>query len=347
MWRGVSSIVLLTAVVGLAGCELPPDDALARELAASRGRSLGTAIEAYHTTGGPDTDLVAREFDVVTPENAMKWAVIHPQRDVYDFTDADTIVDFAETNGQRVRGHTLVWHSQNPSWLRADLGRAELLDILREHVTTLVGRYRGRVEAWDVVNEAIDDTGQLRNTVWLEGIGTDYIEWAFRFAREADPTARLFYNDYLIERGGPKADAVHALLADLRSRDVPVDGIGYQMHALVPALMPATKDIVTEFERFTALGLDIEITELDVAIILPSDESELLDQADAYARAAMACLSVDRCRTIVTWGFTDADSWIDAHFPGFGDGLLFDRNRQPKVAYLRWRLVFWWNLHLE
>ena len=330
--------------LALSACQPVPDDATLAELAAARGRRIGTAVEPSHVANPDTAAFIADEFSIVTAENVMKFGPIHPERDRYDFAPADAIVDAAVANGQQVRGHALVWHRQNPSWLDEAWTRDEAIAVLEDHITTVVTRYRERVVQWDVVNEAIDDTGAMRDTFWLRTIGPDYVALAFEFARAADPDVALYYNDYLIERAGPKADRVAQLVDDLIAAGVPIDGVGYQMHVLVPELMPSANALRHEFERYATRGLRVAITEMDVAHILPSTPEKFAAQADAYDNAIMACLAVPACDTIVFWGWSDADSWIDAEFPGFGNALLFDRSGEPKIAYERIRGVLWWNL---
>jgi endo-1,4-beta-xylanase len=271
---------------------------------------------------------VARLFDTVTPENEMKWDVLHPERDRYDFGPADTIVDFARAHDLRVRGHTLVWHNQNPGWLLdGDFSRAQLIGILRDHIRTVLRHYRGKVAEWDVVNEAIDDDGKLRDTVWLRGIGPEYIPLAFRFAHEADPDAKLYYNDYGTERTGKKADAVYGLVAGLVRAKVPIDAVGFQTHVDAKPI-PGYE---ATLRRFAALGLDVALTEVDVR--LPAEGGDEDEQARAYERIAAGCVALPRCRGIVFWGLDDKDSWVPAAYPGAGAATLFDEDLRPKPAY--------------
>jgi endo-1,4-beta-xylanase len=282
---------------------------------------------AYQTTLG-------REFNIVVAENAFKWDSLHPTQGTYNFADSDALVAFAEANGMKIRGHTLVWHSQVPNWLaNGGFTRDEIIALLRDHINTVMGRYRGRILAWDVVNEAVDDvTGGLRTTsFWYQKIGPDYIRMAFEFAREADPEARLYYNDYSAEGLGQKANAVYDLLKDLRTAGVPVDGVGWQMH-LVNGFQ-ITEAHRQNAERLAALGLDLMITELDVRARLPLSAADLQTQAESYREVADFCLQQPNCRALLMWGFTDRYSWVPGFFSGMGDALIFDANYQPKPAY--------------
>lgn len=342
---GTVAVAIGALLVG--ACRPVPPDATLRSLAELRdGRVFGTSVEPAQFDRPADAALIAHQFSSVTPENAMKWEVVHPGVSTWDFTAADGIVAFAEAHGQRVRGHTLVWHRQNPAWLTGSTPtRDEAIATLRDHIATLVGRYRGRIAQWDVVNEAIADDGTLRDSVWLRSIGPDYIRLAFEFAHAADPDADLFINDYLIERGGAKAATLLWIVQTLRNEGVPIDGVGYQTHALVPSLMPTPEQFADEMRRFAGRGLLVEITEMDVAVHLPSDPAvDPQAQADAYGSSVMACLAVRECTGITTWNYSDAESWIPGEFPGFGEASIFDGALAPKPSFERIRQLLWWDL---
>lgn len=311
----------------------PPSTSL-RSLAQVRSLWIGAAVAV-----GPLLDEVlyartlAREFNMLTPENAMKFGPVHPDLDRYNFDAADTIVDFAEENDMQVRGHTLVWHSQLPSWLtEGNWTREELIQILQEHIMTVVGHYRGRVLAWDVINEAVADNGRLRETIWLNGIGPEYIDMAFQWAHEADPGALLFYNDYSGEGLGAKSDAIYALTQGLLQRGVPIHGVGLQMHVSVDSF-PRPQDVAVNMERLSALGLEVHITEMDVRIQDPATEEDLIRQASVYRDVFHVCQSVQNCKAFVLWGFTDLHSWISSHIGGWDTALIFDKVYRPKPAY--------------
>ena len=333
----VTALSLTAAVVVALSPPPSPGAATAaplRELAHRHHIKVGTAIGLPEL----DTDLeyltvAAREYSSVTPENAMKWEQIHPERDRYDFAAADRTVAFARAHRMMVRGHTLVWHQQNPAWLvNGTFTRDELIQILHDHIATVVGHFRGQVKQWDVVNEAFDEDGRLRDNLWLRGIGADYIRMAFQFAHAADPRARLYLNDYLTETLTPKSDAVFGTAYLLRAFGAPIHGIGIQMHRF-QLLSESAPEIEANLRRISDAGFDAYITEMDVAILLPADAEELASQATVYAEVVTACLHVRRCRGITTWGFTDRYSWIPGFFPGFGAALPFDESLQPKAAY--------------
>ncbi|GAB4233716.1 MAG: hypothetical protein Kow00109_06520 [Acidobacteriota bacterium] len=314
-----------------------PEQAL-RIAAGARGLAVGAAVAPNFIADEPDyRRILGGQFNMLTAENVMKWEPIHPEPDRFNFCPADALVEFAQANQMAVRGHTLVWHNQLPSWVSSgNFTKEELMAVMRRHIQTLVGRYRGKVAHWDVVNEALDDSpgNPLRETVFLETIGPEYIDWAFRWAHEADPDAKLFYNDYGIEDLGSKSDRTYQLVRDLKERGVPIHGVGFQFHLRLP-WAPTKTRMKENFARFTELGLEVAVTELDVGIPTPGITAEELErQAEIYRNVLEACLETEGCKTFVTWGFTDKHTWI----PGFTDGkydapLPWDENYQPKPAF--------------
>lgn len=291
------------------------------------------------------TSTLSHEFNMAEPEDAMKWEALRPKRDVFDFAGADQIVDFARTNHMKVRGHNLAWGTHNPSWLtQGQYGPEQLAHLLKQHIQTVVEHFRGRVFAWDVVNEAFDEKGGLRHSIWYDqpGIGkanmsTAYIEDAFRYAHAADPHALLFYNDAEGEALNRKSDAIYAMVKDFKKRGVPIDGVGLQMHIL--DLDPNIASIAQNIARFAKLGVQVQLTELDVALPVdaqgqPLNPQDLKRQAEIYREVAAACLKETRCTAIQTWGITDKYSWIGWYTHRTkGAGLLFDRMYAPKPAY--------------
>ena len=307
-----------------------------RSLAQNRGIVIGAAVAVNALRNEPVyREVLAREFSSLTAENAMKFMFVHPERDRYDFTDADTLVTFAEDNNMKVRGHTLVWHIQLPQWLtEGKFTRQQLLQILQDHIYTVVGRYRGKVFAWDVVNEGIADNNGLRDTIWLRGIGPEYIDLAFRWAHEADPKARLFYNDYGGEGLGAKSDAIYNLVREMLQRGVPIHGVGLQMHVSLKNAPPPA-DVAANIQRLTALGLDVHITEMDVKIQngTGTQAERFAAQAKIYRDMLAVCLSKGSCKAFVLWGFTDKHSWIPWYTKKPDAALIFDNSYRPKPAY--------------
>lgn len=315
----------------LAGCALAWAQPL-RELAAPRHLRIGTAVNPAALSNEDYAATLAREFNQVEPENAMKFGPIHPAEATYNFGPADQVAAFARTHGMALRGHTLVWHNQNPPWVN-DLSPERLANVMHDHIRTVVGHYAGQVYAWDVVNEAVQDDGTARKTVW--SADPEYIEHAFRWAHEADPKALLFYNDYSAEAMNGKSDAVYRMVRELRGRGVPINGVGMQMHFRKDA--PPIEAIEANMKRLTDLGLEVQITELDVR--LPTGDqgaaapADLEAQAKIYGEIVAACRKFPKCTAIQTWGFTDRYSWIPRTYRGFGAALPFDAAFQPKPAY--------------
>ncbi|MDN3264187.1 endo-1,4-beta-xylanase [Streptomyces sp. CSDS2] len=317
---------------GAAGGPAAADRPL-RQLAADDHLRIGTAVDmSALADDAAYRRLAGSEFSTVTAENVMKWEAIEPRQGEYDYAAADRLVDFAHRNGQKVRGHVLVWHSQLPSWLTSgDFTADQLREILHRHITDTVRHFKGRIWQWDVVNEAFNEDGTLRDSIWLRELGPGYIADAFRWAHEADPRALLFYNDYNTEWTGPKSDAVYELVSRLRAEGVPVDGVGFQGHLGIQYGLPT--DMAANFARFDRLGLATAVTEADVRMEMPADDTKLATQAEGYRRLLDACLRARHCVSFTVWGFTDKHSWVPDTFPGEGAANLFDENYRAKPAY--------------
>jgi len=342
----VRRIIRSLAWIGCLTLVVPASPQTLRETAERSGMLIGAAVRPEQLSEPLYAATLAREFNMLEPEDAMKWEVVHPAPETFDFSQADRIVAFAISHEMKVRGHTLVWHQQNPRWLIE--GRHtpdQLARILEQHIKTVVGHYRGKVFAWDVVNEAFDErvAGKLRSTIWYDQPGIDhatkgssYIENSFRWTRAADPEALLFYNDAEAEAINPKSDAIYAMVRDFRQRGVPIDGVGFQMH--IGSLHPDIASISENIGRFTALGVRVHITEMDVALPVDADGNarpgDLQLQADVYRQIAAACLAHAGCTAIQTWGFSDKYSWIGSHSKhAQGAALPFDRDYRAKPAY--------------
>lgn len=301
-----------------------------RDLAAAKGKVIGTAVTGSKLTGTYG-DIAGAQFDSLTPGNAMKWGSVEPTRGSFNWAEADQIVNFAEVHGQQVRGHTLVWHSQNPSWLtNGTWTAAQLSQLMNDHIALEVGRYKGRLAAWDVVNEPFNEDGTYRQTLWYNGLGTGYIAQALTAARAAEPAAKLYINDYNVEGVNAKSTALYNLVKSLKAQGVPIDGVGLQAHLIV-GQVPST--LQQNIQRFADLGVDVAITELDIRMTLPSDSTKLAQQAADYKAVMNACVAVTRCAGATVWGFTDSDSWIPSTFPGQGAATPYDENYAPKPAY--------------
>jgi len=320
--------------------------------------AIGVAVRPSDLKNHEESSLILNEFNSITPENAMKMGPIHPSENRYFWRDADEIVDFAVRNKIKARGHALCWHAQTPPWLFTDsLGnqvtKEVLLQRLKKHIQTVVSRYKGKIYAWDVVNEAIaDDTTFLRQSKWFKITGEDFIEKAFEYAHEADPKAILFYNDYNTEIAS-KRDKIYRLLKKLRDKGVPVHGVGLQAHWSISS--PSREELEKSIEMFSSLGLQVQFTELDISVYSGRQGGQLIQgqrrqmetpaftaemeqkQLEKYKMVFEVFRKYRKNVTGVTfWNLSDKYSWLDGrgrkNYP-----LLFDSNLKPKKAY--WEVV--------
>ncbi|HEY7126751.1 MAG TPA: endo-1,4-beta-xylanase [Ktedonobacterales bacterium] len=321
------------ALVNLFKAPKAQSDPPLRALADKLGIHIGSAVSADALSSDARyAQILSQQFSAITPENEMKWVSVEGQQGVYTFGPADAEVQFAQQHQQLVRGHNLVWFSQLPGWLtNGSFTNAQLADILKQHIMTEAGHFQGKIWQWDVVNEPFDEDGTLRQTLWLNALGPDYIADALRWTREADPQAALFLNDYNIEGIGPKSDGLYALIKSLKAQGVPIDGIGFETHLdLQYDLPPMIKE---NFQRFAALGLQLDITEMDVRMALPATPETLAAQANVYAQLMQDCLAVRQCVDFTIWEYTDKYSWIPGYFTGEGAACIYDESLAPKPAY--------------
>jgi endo-1,4-beta-xylanase len=326
---------------------------------------VGSAINRWQFSDPSNQDLpiINKHFNTITAENAMKWGSLHRQPGEYSFDGADRFVEFGEERGMKIIGHTLVWHSQTPRWVfEGEDGnpptREVMLERMRDHIFAVAGRYKGRIHGWDVVNEALNDDGTLRQSPWLRAIGEDYLVKAFQFAKEADPDAELYYNDYSLHRPDKRAGAVK-LIRMLQDAGVRIDAIGMQAHYRLET--PPIEEIEASMRAYIETGVKVMFTELDIKAIptpgpgtadisrrqaagdsrwnpypdgLPDEVQQKL--ADRYANIFRLLLKYRDSVTRVTfWGVTDQSSWLN-NFPIRGRTdypLLFGRDRQPKPAF--------------
>lgn len=318
-----------------------------RALAELRGISIGTAANARALrTDAAYRETLAQEFNILTTENELKFGPLCPHPSAYDFGPAEELVSFARANDMRIRGHTLLWHKMNPPWVvEGRYNRHQALDLLHRHIFTTIGHFHGEINAWDVVNEPVDENGGLRDSFWLHAIGPDYIAYSFRWAREADPTARLFINEYGVEGLNEKSAALYNLLKELLDMGVPVDGVGLQMHLALKstalngaknfAAPPPVHELFDNMKRLGDLGLELHITEMDVQIRdLPGiPEERLRKQAEVYREVLSTALRCPHLKAFILWGFTDRHTWLPKHTGCTDAPLLFDECYQPKPAY--------------
>ena len=300
--------------------------------------------------------IIDAQFDAISPENVLKWESVHPEPGKYDFAGPDRYVEFGEKNQMTIVGHTLVWHNQTPKWVFQDTNgnpvtRDVLLERMRDHIHTVVGRYQGRIKIWDVVNEALQDDGKLRKSQWEKIIGDDYIEKAFQYAHEADPDAILRYNDYSLENE-PKRNGAIALIKKLQAEGIPVTAIGLQDHVQMD--WPTMEQEDATISAFAGLGLKVMITELDVNVLGGKRTAEITEMAhqgssNIYTNGLPPAVQQELAKryadlfgvyvkhhddiSLVTfWGVTDGDSWLNMR-GRVNHPLLFDRAGQPKPAF--------------
>ena len=323
---------------------------------------IGTALNADQITGKDTASVrvIKEQFSAIVAENCMKSGPIHPRENEYDFALADQFVEFGVQNDLVVTGHTLVWHSQAPRWMFTDslgvnVSKELLISRMKEHITTVVGRYKGKIKGWDVVNEAIEDDGSFRKTKYYEILGEDYIRMAFEFAHEADPDAELYYNDYSMALPG-RRNGVVEMVKKLQALGVKIDGIGMQCH--IGLDHPEISEFEKSVEAFKALGVKVMITEMDISVLPWPDYNvgaeisksfEYQKSLNPYEEGLSDSISIalekryldffrlflkhkDAITRVTLWGVSDGQSWKN-NFPVRGRTdypLLFDRNLQPK-----------------
>ncbi|HEX2927024.1 MAG TPA: endo-1,4-beta-xylanase [Ruminiclostridium sp.] len=295
---------------------------------------VGTEFPSGFTTMSDSSTFLSTataEFNLVTPENCMKWDATEPSQNSFNFSEGDKLVNWAQSNNFKVHGHALVWHNQTPSWVQ-NLSASAMQSAMNNHIDKVMGHYKGKIPLWDVVNEAFEDNGSYRNSFWYKTLGKSFIENAFVRARAADPNAKLIYNDYNLEYTGNKSNAAYNMLKDFKSRNIPVDGIGFQMHLDIQYPIDYD-DFAKNLQRFADLGLEIYITEMDVRVSSNPSSAELQTQASYYKNIIQKCIAQPAVKGIQVWGFTDKYSWVPGTFQGRGAALIFDSNYNPKPSY--------------
>lgn len=355
--------LLLVSLLIVTACQAPSQEPATIKDAYSDKFYFGAAVNTsqYMQEDERALPLLKEQFNSITPENDMKWMYIHPQPDSFNFVDTDKFVEFGEANDMFIIGHTLVWHSQTPRWVffhedGSMLSRDELLERMRDHIHTVVGRYKGRVHGWDVVNEALNEDGTMRNSLWYQIIGEDFVAKAFEYANEADPDAELYYNDFNMHQPA-KADGAVRLVKSIQDQGIRVTGIGMQGHWGLD--YPSPEQLEASLEKFGALGI-VAITELDMDV-LPSASGyqgadvsrreELRKELNPYTEGLPDSVSnlqteqykmffetflkySDVVNRVTMWGVTDGDSWKNGWpIPGRTNyPLMFDRQGAPKPA---------------
>lgn len=329
------SLILATLIGAFTAVSVSAKDAL-RDLADKHGIVFGAAAGTPYF-GRDSVQLKAalkREFNSIVAEYQMKFGQMQPSRGDYNWTAADRMLAFADANGMTLRGHCLVWHKE-AGWLETtSFTREEMYAILKEHILAVVGRYKGKIPQWDVVNEAISNNADsvYRDTFLYRRMGIEFIDSCFHWARQADPDAQLYYNEYWNEGLGLKSDKTYNLVKGMKERGVPIDGVGLQCHFRHDSL-PTFADMDANIKRLAALDLKVAFTEVDYRIPMPATAEALQLQKEDYEGTLRVCMANPNCRTFMIWGVSDAFSWVPKSYPGWGNPLILDSAYAPKPAY--------------
>lgn len=304
-----------------------------KDLALKKGLKTGIAVTAGDLYGEKEKQIVLENSAMIVSENSMKWANLRPNEKFWNWGDIDAMIKFAQENGIEVKWHTLFWHQQNSPFLGKLKTKDDALEMMDKHIKTIMERYKGKISEYDVVNEMFNEDGSMRESLWYNLIGQDYIEHALRVAHEADPNAKLYLNEYSNEeQGHPKADAMFNFVKDLKARGVPLDGIGMQLHLSTEYDYNFEK-IRSNVKRYAEIGVDVCFSEVDVRMPLPSTEASLAKQMNIYTNLLKIALEEPNVKSFITWGFTDNHSWVPGTFPGTGEALLYTKSMEPKLVY--------------
>ncbi|KAJ5503830.1 Glycoside hydrolase superfamily [Penicillium fimorum] len=296
---------------------------------------FGSATDNPELTDAPYLAQLSstEDFGQITPGNAQKWDSTEPSQNTFSYTNGDVVADLAAANGQKLRCHTLVWHSQLPNWVSSGTWtNATLIAAMKNHITNVVTHYKGKCYAWDVANEALNEDGTYRDNVFYQTIGEAYLPIAFAAAAAADPDAKLYYNDYNIESPGAKSTGAQRIVKLVQQYGAKIDGVGLQAHFIVGST-PSQSAQVSNLAAITALGVEVAYTELDIRMTLPSTAALLTKQSSDYQNTVAACMANAKCVGITIWDYTDKYSWIPNTFAGQGDALPWDANLVKKPAY--------------
>ncbi|PVF96555.1 glycoside hydrolase [Serendipita vermifera] len=297
-----------------------------RELA--KPRFFGTAANTtFLFNDKVYTQLAQTQFSIFTPENELKWENVEPRQNVFNWGPVDEILDFAKSVNASVRGHTFMWGSQLAPWVNTSLTPAQLDAALENHITKIMTRYKGQIYAYDVINEMISDTASTdyKDNIWTQKLGVDALPKALRYARAADPAAKLYINEYAIEGINTKSDTLYRIVKEFIRDGVPIDGVGFQAYHYLGAV-PTT--LQENLQRFADLGLDVAITEVDINLRGPGNTTAFEQQARDYHSIVAACVAVQRCVSVTAWGIMDNHSWLP-----YGYVLPWDSAGNPKPAY--------------
>jgi len=321
--------VAVCSVIILASCATPS----MRELADANDLKIGCAIQAGDLVTENREVIVNENFNLLLSENGMKWANLHPNQRFWNWSDVDHMVAYAEEHNMEVKGHPLVWHSQLPTYVKLMETREQGIEYLQDEISTVLERYKGKITQYDVVNEAINDDGTMRESIWYTKVGPDFIDLAFQMAHKADPTAKLIYNDYDVAfKGGAHADACYELVKGMVERGIPINAVGFQLHLCgdQPFNEKALRDNI---KRYEDLGIEVEFSEVDVRIPASAGDQIYANQELVWKSLFTVALTEPNVSTFAMWGYCDLLSWIPPVFPGYGQAHLYDKLYQPKPVY--------------
>lgn len=303
------------------------------KMATKAGINFGTAVQPGDIVDPVKSEILKKNFNCLVPENNMKMANIRPTKKLWNWGDMDMIVDFAQENGMKVRGHTFIWHQQNSTIINQIKTKEEAIDLIKENITEIMTRYKGKIYEYDVANEIFDDDGSFRQSFWYRKCGTDIYEEAFRHAKTVDPDAKLFLNDYSHEEAGtPKAEAFYGYVKSLVEKGVPIDGVGFQLHLCTDYGLNEEK-LRQNIRRFADLGLTVSFTEIDIRMKVPATESDAARQTEMYLTLMDVLKSEPNVDTYMVWGYNDGTSWVPGTFPGYGSAHLFDKDLKAKPVF--------------
>lgn len=307
-----------------------------KDVAAKHGFNSGYAITSGDILDPNAVKIIKNDCNILVYENSMKWANLRPNDKFWNWNDIDLLIKFAQENNMKVKWHTLFWHQQNSNFVSSNWTREKALAMMDEHIETIMTRYKGKISEYDVVNEMFEEDGSLRQNVWLKTIGPDYIEHALIKARQVDPDAKLYLNDYNNEeKGYAKSDAMYKMAKDFVERGIPLDGIGMQLHLDV-TLNCSENAIRKNLERYQELGLDVSFSELDIRVPTSKDvnpDAYNAVQQDRYLMIYKLASQMPCVKSVILWGYTDKHSWVPSTFPGKGNALVYDKDVKQKPVY--------------
>jgi endo-1,4-beta-xylanase len=297
---------------------------------------FGTSMDNSYQSDSAFMNILNNKNEIgqLVPENGQKWSNTEPNRNQFSYSNADVVPNVAARNGQILRCHTFVWHNQLPGWVaNTNWNANDLRSIITAHINNVGAHYKGKCYAWDVVNEAADDNGGWRNSIFYRVLGTEFLPYAFKAAKAIDSNVKLYYNDYNLEYGEAKTDRAIEIVNTIQRAGAPIDGVGFQGHLIV-GQTPSRAALAGVLRRFTALGVEVAYTEIDIRHEgVPASAAANRQQGVDYANVVGSCIDVEGCVGITVWGFSDKYSWVPGTFPGTGEALIYDQYFNKKPAW--------------